>query len=587
MNRGTLLLTWASAALLTIAADARDAQSPKRDGAAPLGGSATIGGAVTAAGETPTPIRRALVTLSSGMAGQVQVTTDDRGRFVFESLPAGRYTLTAEKPAYVKTFYGSRRAGHGPASPIAISDGQRITDISMRLMRGAVIAGSIVDEQNQPVAGAQVRVYQPRIVNGERRFVEPPGPIDWATSDDRGRYRIYGLVPGEYAVRSTGGGGVALDVRLMTPAELEIADRALRTAPDPKAAGSEPDPPRVTRAGMYYPGVIDVSQAQTITVEAGEERTGVDIRSVLVRSSRVEGVMVGPDGQPVFKTLVGLANVSAASLWSSPGSIRTGPDGRWVIPSIAPGRYMFFGTGAEGSGPITLWTQLEIEVGESDVTGAVLQFLPGVSVTGRIVTGAGSTSRLDPTALRVSLTAVTAISGAALALPRATPAADGSFALDVVPPGRYRVAVTGASSWFLHSAVTSGRDVLDGTLEIRQGQNIEGLVLTLSDRPAVISGTMFDRLGRPTPEYSIVVFSTDRSHWTSSPRRISGAVKLGSDGRFSVSGLPAGEYYMAALVDPDPASLTDPAFLEQLAAGAIRVSLAEGERKVQDVRIGG
>jgi hypothetical protein len=64
-------------------------------------------------------------------------------------------------------------------------------------------------------------------------------------------------------------------------------------------------------------------------------------------------------------------------------------------------------------------------------------------------------------------------------------------------------------------------------------------------------------------------------------------VKLGSDGRFSVSGLPAGEYYMAALVDPDPAFLTDPAFLEQLAAGAIRVSLAEGERKVQDVRIGG
>ena len=106
------------------------------------------------------------------------------------------------------------------------------------------------------------------------------------------------------------------------------------------------------------------------------------------------------------------------------------------------------------------------------------------------------------------------------------------------------------------------------------------IVITLTDRPAGIAGTLFDQLGRPAPEYAIVVFSTDRSLWTTAPRRMSGIVKVGSDGTFNVSGLPAGEYYLAALTDPDASLLGDPAFLEQLAAASIRFTLAEGEKKV-------
>ena len=572
-----------SAALL---AQRPEAQAPERDRVTIRKGTAVIGGVVTSAGDYPAPVRRARVTLAAGSAGQVQVTTDDRGRFAFLDVPAGRYTLTAEKPGYVKTFHGSRRIGSGPGSAIAVADGQRIADVAMTLLRGAVIAGTIADEHGRPVAGAQVRVYQAQTVDGERKFVAPPGPIEWATSDDRGRYRIYGLTPGEYTVRSTGGGGVALDVRQMTTGEIEAAERLLRG----RASEPIPDPPRVTRAGMFYPGVIDVLQAQTIALGPGEERTGVDIRSVLVRSSRVEGVAVGPAGQPILNAMIGLANLSAASLWSSPGSIRpAAPDGQWAIPSIAPGRYLFFGRSAGDdrapNAPLTLWTELEVSVGQADVTGAVLQFLPGATISGRL--SAATSSPLDPTRLRVSLTALTQIAGASLAIPAAIPAPDGSFTIAGVPPGRYRVSIAGASAWHLQSAAIDGRDVLDSAVEVRHGQNVGALTVTLTDRPTVISGTMFDRLGRPTPEYSIVVFSTNRSHWTTAPRRMSGAVKLGSDGRFSVVGLPAGEYFMAALVDPDPALLTTPAFLEELAASAIRMTLADGERKAQDVRIGG
>jgi hypothetical protein len=49
--------------------------------------------------------------------------------------------------------------------------------------------------------------------------------------------------------------------------------------------------------------------------------------------------------------------------------------------------------------------------------------------------------------------------------------------------------------------------------------------------------------------------------------------------------LLSGEYYVAALSRFDPANLYDAAFLEQVAAQAFKITLAEGEKKVQDLRI--
>ena len=50
---------------------------------------------------------------------------------------------------------------------------------------------------------------------------------------------------------------------------------------------------------------------------------------------------------------------------------------------------------------------------------------------------------------------------------------------------------------------------------------------------------------------------------------------------------PPGTYFLAALTDVDREELFDRAFLEQVAAGALTITLADGETKVQDLKLAG
>src|SRR6185503_1762361 len=75
------------------------------------------------------------------------------------------------------------------------------------LPRGSVIAGHVSDEDGDPMPGANVRVMRYQYLQGDRRLT----PAGNAQTDDKGQYRVWGLMPGDYYVsavaRSVGGRG--------------------------------------------------------------------------------------------------------------------------------------------------------------------------------------------------------------------------------------------------------------------------------------------------------------------------------------------------------------------------------------------
>ena len=94
-----------------------------------------------------------------------------------------------------------------------------------------------------------------------------------------------------------------------------------------------------------------------------------------------------------------------------------------------------------------------------------------------------------------------------------------------------------------------------------------------------------DATGKPVTDYTLVVFPADTRYWLPQARRIQ-ATRPATDGRFLFTNLPAGDYRLVAVVDPEPGQWFDPAFLRQLLPGSMAVTLAKGEKRTQDMRPG-
>jgi hypothetical protein len=568
------------------------ASTQARDVSPPPTGTCVLGGIVVS-DEPARPVSRAIVTLNGGnIRLQPATLTNDDGAFVFANLPEGRFTIMVSKPGYVMNYYGAQRPRSSAlALPLVLTEGQRITNLQVRLPRGAVITGTFRDQYGRPQPDTIISVDAARMALGQ--FVGLGQDGGYSITDDRGVYRIYGLMAGSYVVSATNPGS-NLGNRLATNEELQWAEQRSGTAPPPG--------PTVTLAPVFYPGTVDRQSATVVTVSAGEERAGIDFASKLVPTTKLDGVVLMPDGQPAAGLGTGrgsagvelrMRNVTQEGEMSLTRITRPGPDGRFSMPALTPGRYGLSArltagrAGGEGLSPAeaALWADQDVVVDGQDLPEVRLQLQPGMTVSGRVVFD-GTTPQSDVSRVFIGLSSSRETPSS---IPGVTPGADGTFSVAGVPPGQYRLEVTGpggtTSKWTLQSARAKSQNVIDKPFEVRPNENAEGIVVTFTDRPTEVSGTLFDSANRPAAEYFVMMFSADRTLWTPRSRVVRAPVRADSTGKFTIAGLPAGDYYICALPDFEPSVLNDPSFLEQLVPGSIMILLAEGEKRKQDLRL--
>jgi hypothetical protein len=588
--------------------------APPRPVPAPMTGTATLSGTVVTDDADSRPIRRAAVTLSApgDARRQWMTSTDDNGRFAFGALPAGNYTLSSSKPGYVRSYYGAKRAGSTIGVPIAVLDGQAVSNLAVRMARGSVITGTVFDERGRVMPAVDVRLRRvSRAADGTRTLVTMSigTGTSVATSDDRGVYRLYGLAPGEYVVFAVPvvirpaltAGLTGAELRQPTDAELQWAERQLKPtglAPEPPPAAGQ----TIAYAQVYHPGVVDHAAAVPIPIAAGEERPGIDLRMRFVPTARVQGRVFDRNGQPLTGagvTIVPRSPIIDLAERQVLGEIGialpdqtqfTGPDGTFVLRGVEPGQYMLVARGAERSTPpVPVWATAEVDVNGRDIEGLSLTLTPSMTVSGRLSfegspppDGMKLQLRLMP--VQSGLTATGSVAAVSTAAP--------NFTVTGLVSGRYRVTVvlsgvtpgTGLP-WSIKSVMAGGRDVADSLLEVRPGENLTDVVLTLSDAMASITGVVTDAAGRSSSELSLLLFPTDRAQWFLNSRRLRAPVRAASDGRFTFTGLPAGEYYLAAVNDYEPNGWFSPEFLDQVIASAMTIVVGDGERKTQDIRI--
>jgi hypothetical protein len=162
---------------------------------------------------------------------------------------------------------------------------------------------------------------------------------------------------------------------------------------------------------------------------------------------------------------------------------------------------------------------------------------------------------------------------------------DGKFTITGVQAGMHLIRPGGQlRGWTLKSVTIDGRDVTDAAVELRSGQRLERVELTLTDRVSEINGTLTDDQGRPVTEYTVLAFSTDSTFWRPQSRHIA-TTRPDQTGHFRVRGLPAGGYYVVTVDPAQQGEWYEPAYLEAHRLGAARVTLGDGDTKTQDFKI--
>jgi uncharacterized protein (DUF2141 family) len=544
-------------------------------------GTGVISGVVVSDDLETRSIGRARVTLTASNGPAQATIADERGRFVFADLPAGSYTVSANKRAWITTSYGAKRPGR-PGFAISVGDGQKL-QIVLRMPRGAVLSGIVHGYAGEPASRVTVQAMRYAVVDGGRRLV-PAG--NSTVTDDRGAYRLYGLPAGDYAVQAVGR-ETAQELYLTTDLDLRYAASQASTPP--------PRPHTATFAATYFPSATNPTQAMMVTLRAGEERDDIDVQIQLEPTVRIEGAVAPLDtGVPPGTEVILVSTAQPGALPGGPAVTndrrRVGNDGSFVFPNLAPGTYTLV---ARAAAPQLMWSWVQVAVYEDPVTGIVLSLQPGMHLSGRVqFAPTARTSTPDMSGVRVALQPVLEPGAVGIAPVPVTPAADGSFTVNGVTPGRYRLSAsfgTGAGrvgGWVVRSAIIGGQDTLDVPITIQPNQNITEAAITFVDRAASLTGKVLDASGHAVPGFTVVLFPADQSLWLPQARRIK-AVPSSADGAFTISGLPPGEYVVSALEDAEPGEWFDPAFLQRLLPTGVKLVINEGETKTQDVRAGG
>lgn len=533
------LLAWLVVTVLAVQLPARDTPVPRAVPASTLRGRV-----LTDAGE---PIRKARVGLTAeGHDEGWPVFTDAYGRFQFSGLTSGRYILTASKAGYVTTRFGARQPLEPPV-PIELAPGTVLDNVDIRLMKGAAISGRLVDENGDPVVESDVSAGRLiRSANGLRMV-----SVKSTTTDDLGEYRLAELPTGSYIVAADPGSSFMTQMRMV--AMTGRGSGAMFGAMQRLSALSK----------MYYPSALSEAQAQIVSLQPGQELTGMDMALRSITRPQLMITITDPTGTPSPVRYQLTANGRTDDMLTSSGLIRNG--GPEVVPS-SPGDWNLLVNGRTGG------AYVHFTMGESDMTMPVT-LKPFVTVSGRVIVDGRERSG-DPRFMIEVVPRGSPLRGLAVADPFARPNPDGTFSVNAIA-GPMEIRLRNApAGWTLQSISAGGRPLPDTWLDIGS-EPISDLTLQISTQPAVLSGTVSDPSGQFASDDSVVVFPKNAA-LLGNPDRWTRWIKPDFSGHFAIRDLPEGDFYVVALRDVDDARWQTQAYLDALRPLATAVGLAVG-----------
>jgi hypothetical protein len=439
---------------------------------------------------------------------QVVITSED-GRFVFPTVPAGKFSLSGRKRGFVTAGYDQHDQF---STAIVTGAGLNTESLVLKLAPNGMIHGKILDESGEPVRHARVTLY----IDDHSTGVDQIHEARSEASDDLGAYEMTSLTPGTYYLLAMASPWYAVH----PPSQAEQAGADAKVAP---AANRSLD---VAYPVTYYPDVTDSDSATPIPVRGGE-KLEVDIHLNPVPALRLlfhvpgdqqHGYMFPQIQQHSFET----------SSFINAGNVAMVSPGVMEVTGIPAGRYdvqlQGAGTTLQMSGVDLSNEAQEVETSNAEAFSTVKMMVqaPDVGKNMELVAGLRATRK---SAMRASLVN-----------------ANGQADLQQVPAGRYEVVLFGRRRRYSISRVSAeGAEVSGHHVTIAAG-SAASVSVTAVAGSVVVEG-IAKRAGKPVAGAMVVLV----------PKNVEGDGDLfrrdqsDLDGTFRLVDVAPGSYTLVAI----------------------------------------
>lgn len=490
------------------------------------------------------PVRHAQVMLLSLVSGDgipYVTDTDSNGAFRVGNLEVGDYRLAVLRDGFLPL---STSTGEGRL--LRLQSGTAARNVIVRISPCSVIAGTVFDDESDPVSEMHVEALRIVYSNGKRQMRVQAT----ASTDDLGRYRLYGLAPGDYYVKAS----ATQSVRLST---------------------STPNNSASQYVSSYYPRAADIGGAAVVNVRAGDQVPGIDIWAENRSAATVAGRVLSPDGGPISRDAV----ISLTPLDQSENSFLQTADvkdsaGHFEIRGVPPGAYVIFSMWRRGGSEFA--GSRSIEVHNSDITDLQIGMSSAVNTTGMI--GVPSDTGIKFENLRVLLQPETEFPTGSLV---GNLRADATFTLHNVLPERYSLKVFGVPQVFYISAVELGNQPIEGRI-VDFTRGVAPLHIFLGKEGGVLTGSVLRDQDQPVSGAKVVLVPNGTN---ATAHDLYKAVASARDGTFKIVGIAPGEYTLFAWEHVDAEAYFDPEFLAKSQDFGRRVIIRQNSSQMLNVTV--
>jgi Carboxypeptidase regulatory-like domain len=451
-----------------------------------------------------------------------RATTDQDGFYRITNVAPGNYELVPSAPAFVMADFKNPKNKN-----VLVGEDENVENIDFALVRGGVVTGRVSDAEGRPVIQQQVSIYPADALN-EHSQERPAYPVSGASTDDRGIYRVYGLVPGRYKVaagRSEDGSSASF--------------------------GST----RIIYKQVFHPDVSEHRKAIVIEVTEGSEATNIDLTlGPSIQTFSVSGRFVDAEGLPVPNLRVGIQRGTAQRVEFVNTFGMSNAQGDFIMEGLIPGKYGIYLPANQSSGMHA--ERVSFDIVDHDLSGLTVRLLKGASVSGVVVLDTEDrAARQGLSQLQLRAFVMSPSGEGGLGSSAVSPVSpDGNFSLRGLPGGILHINLGSITNPYPPTGFSIVRVERDGvvapprSLEIKDGEQLTNIRVVISYGTARIRGVVKLENGSLPEGTRIFVRLTKAGERPAQSFNNMRPPQVDARGHFLIEGIPAGTYEVVASV---------------------------------------